>query len=663
MECRLCLCSAPAGSFVSIHDDPHSPGLAQRILTCCRLQVRKDDNLPDMICHSCVNNLELLDSFRNACSRSDKTSRVNYLKVEPKEVLLEDLIWEDGLNADLPPDISNPPDGETPGGQITSRDNMAPTIDTNGHILAEELSFREALDEMCSTHFELDREMDFQNNLFTNKHNMTFVQNRTIENQNLIREVFQIIPLCSGRPKLNARGYIMLLEKKNGNRHYWHCNQKKNLYCPGRVITLLVEGNHMAQKFLDHNHPASPHNIETYKLVNAVKSSAKDTEDLPNQIIQTAMASTSEIDSPHLPTVNALRCKIHRIRRENRPTEPQVLSDMNVLPDYRVTHNNQPFLLIDVNLADDMRILVFSTSDNIRCLSRGEFWIMDGASKTVPTLFYQLYTIHTKVGFTNSRILPMVYVLMTSKSQAAYTRLFEEMKLYAATLGVTLAPRVIISDLEKAAIHASQSVFPGVESRVCFFHFEDCLWRNIQRFGLAQNYQSDTAFSLKLKRLMALAFVPADGIPAALEVLRPTMPVEANVVVEWLDEYYVNGKENIRPDGTIAKTPPLYPPEMWSIYPSTVDGMPHRQNVVENWHRRWEALVGRADCGFHKIIVEFQKEQKSVESVAEQILAGASRPTARRATVAKENRINLIMQKYERCTILDYLQELALNLQ
>ncbi|XP_077299423.1 uncharacterized protein LOC143920413 [Arctopsyche grandis] len=175
MECRLCLCSAPAESFVSIHDDPHPPRLVQRIWTCCQLWVRKRDHLPDMICLSCVNNLELLDSFRNACYQNDTTSRVEldkYLRVKPEEVLLEDLIWKDELGGDCSPD-----DVETPGRKITSSDNVATIIDTNGHILAEELPFRKTLDTMFSTHSELDDNIDFRDKLFTHKNNLMTKKN------------------------------------------------------------------------------------------------------------------------------------------------------------------------------------------------------------------------------------------------------------------------------------------------------------------------------------------------------------------------------------------------------------------------------------------------------------------------------------------------------
>ncbi|XP_077298193.1 uncharacterized protein LOC143919647 [Arctopsyche grandis] len=114
MECRLCLCSAPPEVFVSIHGDPHP----QQLLTL----VRKGDHLPDIICHSSVNNQELLDSFRSACLQSDEKSRMVLIKTE--EVLLEDVIWEDEPDGDFPTNISSSPNNdEIHEVKITSDDN------------------------------------------------------------------------------------------------------------------------------------------------------------------------------------------------------------------------------------------------------------------------------------------------------------------------------------------------------------------------------------------------------------------------------------------------------------------------------------------------------------------------------------------------------------
>lgn len=72
------------------------------------------------------------------------------------------------------------------------------------------------------------------------------------------------------------------------------------------------------------------------------------------------------------------------------------------------------------------KILVFSTVCNIQKLSQSIFWIVDDTFKTVPTIFTQLYTIYAKVGFgDNSRVFPLIYVLMTSKREQCYNQMYQ----------------------------------------------------------------------------------------------------------------------------------------------------------------------------------------------------------------------------------------------
>ncbi|XP_077289528.1 uncharacterized protein LOC143913541 isoform X2 [Arctopsyche grandis] len=169
MECRLCLCSAPAGSFVSIHDDPHPQRLAQRIWTCCQLRVRKGDHLPDMICLSCVNNLKFLDSFRNTCFRSDKTSRVKFdetLAIKPEEVWLEDLKWDDETGAHFPPNVSSSPDDGEIHGENTTSDDINSEMIRDINTPTDELQLRKALVGISSTRSELDHKINYQDESF-----------------------------------------------------------------------------------------------------------------------------------------------------------------------------------------------------------------------------------------------------------------------------------------------------------------------------------------------------------------------------------------------------------------------------------------------------------------------------------------------------------------
>ncbi len=96
---------------------------------------------------------------------------------------------------------------------------------------------------------------------------------------------------------------------------------------------------------------------------------------------------------------------------------------------------------------------------------------MDSTFKTVPTIFYQLYTIHTPIGVKdNSKILPLVYALMTNKSEELYKQLFQDLIDFAKENDIELNPLTIITDFEQVAINASYSEFPEVRNKECFFH-------------------------------------------------------------------------------------------------------------------------------------------------------------------------------------------------
>jgi len=53
-------------------------------------------------------------------------------------------------------------------------------------------------------------------------------------------------------------------------------------------------------------------------------------------------------------------------------------------------------------------------------------------------------TIHTPVDGKNSRILPLVYSLITNKSEGIYKNLVEELIEFAAENDITLQPSTIL---------------------------------------------------------------------------------------------------------------------------------------------------------------------------------------------------------------------------
>ena len=80
----------------------------------------------------------------------------------------------------------------------------------------------------------------------------------------------------------------------------------------------------------------------------------------------------------------------------------------------------------------------------------------------------------------------------------------------------SLSPRSIMVDFEKGAINSLWAVFPNAEVKACFFHFNQCIYRKIQSYGLQKRYQEDGEFSNTMRMLLAITFVPKGDVRQAL---------------------------------------------------------------------------------------------------------------------------------------------------
>lgn len=289
--------------------------------------------------------------------------------------------------------------------------------------------------------------------------------------------ICEIISSIRGQDKINVHGYIMVKDKNRGDSYYWCCEKRVALQCNGRAITKLVEGEHHLQDDSDHNHAAEASRVNVIKAINTLKERARETSELPVQIIQTVSTNSSHIIHPYLPSRDALRQSINRTRSSGLPKEPESLDDLIIPENLTKTLDGIDFLVRD-SVIDEDRVLLFTTVVNIRYLAQSPFWIMDGTFKTVPTLFRQLYTIHGCVGSnTNSRLMPLVYALMSRKSEGCYRRLFQDLIDFGVEYDVHLQPQFILTDFEQAAINAASREFQGVRNKGCFFHLSQSIYR------------------------------------------------------------------------------------------------------------------------------------------------------------------------------------------
>lgn len=414
-------------------------------------------------------------------------------------------------------------------------------------------------------------------------------------------------------------GYSYIVDRHRNSRYYWKCTEARK-GCKGRLITYLISESEgdidpkhnivRSAAHLPHSHPPSP----TYKArkdaLSKMKKAAMETRDRPSNIIQDVQQDLSLDAGVGMPSKDAMSKLIRRARKDIREDpEPQSWDEIVIPQELQKTASTEDFVLDCSEVGSDF-LIILTTLGSMRRLCSSPIIIMDGTFKVCPKLFRQLYTIHGQVGNQdNKRMVPLIYALMSSKTEELYRIFFDKLINNCNQNSLSLSPRYILTDSEIAVRNAVRIKFPYSKHRGCFFHLTQIIYRNVQKKGLQRIYsQDDDNFSIQIRKLFALAFMPYDIIPEAFEEIKENIGHNGQTIMEWFSKFYVNGFK--RNDG--IQVPPRYPPKMWSISDLIDANHPRTQNSLEAWHRRIGSLAGECHLGLYKCIELLNKEHYSV---------------------------------------------------
>ena len=450
--------------------------------------------------------------------------------------------------------------------------------------------------------------------------------------------------------KLVCDGFVFVKSKNlSSGAISYECELRRNSkQCKARIH--VVDGD-IVKRINEHTHAADIGRPEALKVRQSIKRRAAENEETAQQIITQELRGCSEQAAVKLPAINTIRRGIRRYRQVlgNPPAIPQNRGDI-VLPErYTQTEANEPFLMFDSG-PDDDRILMFSTNGNLRTLQEANDWFCDGTFKVVPTVFFQLFTIHALI---NNHMIPCVYALLPNKQSATYVKLLRKLR----ELNPQLQPLTVMIDFELASRNALAEVFPGATIQGCFYHLSQAVYRKVQSVGLQNGYQNDANLSLHIRMLTALAFVPVDDVLDYFEVLTDAMPQEAEPIVDYFEDTYI-GRRVRR-----GRRQPLIPLAFWNVTDRLEGGLPRTNNHVEGWHRRMQANVGACHPSIWHFLDVLRREQSLNEVVMHQTLAGHVAPRQRPRNQAITKRLLVIAAEYDRRPVLEYLRGIAHNIQ
>jgi hypothetical protein len=460
--------------------------------------------------------------------------------------------------------------------------------------------------------------------------------------------VMEVIVSQRGKDNLLHEGYRYRHDRTNlDGSSSWRCVRR---HCAGRRKK-LIDGSSV--EVTAHIHAPDIAKNDAERMKADIRQRAANTVEKPRQVILASTAGASLEATQFLPSYVASQRTIERKRKRDdiAMPNPRSAQEIQIPEQLKVTTRAETFLFWDSGADNPQRLFVFCTEANIDALEHNRHWFMDGTFKVAPELFVQLFTIHALV---DNRALPMVYVLLQTKTEVDYERVFRKL---LETRG-TLSPLSILLDFEKASLQAATKVFPRATVVGCLFHLGQSLWRRIQDEGLSNNYRDDENIRMFTKMLLALSFVPPEDVAESFEELNDNRPDElARVYDYWEDNYVGRLRRNRR-------SAPTFPIALWNMRARVADGLPRTNNSVEGWHHAFQSSVSCHHPNVYKLIEHIQTEQDHTEQLLARFLAG-NRTTAssKNKYIQVTRRLTALLPTYGNIPLLQYLRGVAHNIE
>ena len=148
----------------------------------------------------------------------------------------------------------------------------------------------------------------------------------------------------------------------------------------------------------------------------------------------------------------------------------------------RMKHSNKFFLQFNCTIADDTkeqttmeRIVGFGNPYLFYYLTNAQSLYIDATFSIVPKPFYQCLVVMI-FEETLQIYLPILYILMTNKSQKMYRNALE--RIFKLS-GRRANPKTITCDFEQALLNAIRGIFPYSKIIGCFFHWKQAIRRKL----------------------------------------------------------------------------------------------------------------------------------------------------------------------------------------
>ncbi|XP_035686596.1 uncharacterized protein LOC118422872 [Branchiostoma floridae] len=438
---------------------------------------------------------------------------------------------------------------------------------------------------------------------------------------------FTLIPASTQRGKgklISSDGYTYTFKRDTQTSVHWRCAvRNKTTDCPATVIQ---KGDVFEPGLPDHIHPANQDAELRARITVDIRTKA------PQQIFEPASNLVDEVivanaDNPGLPSHAALIRQVNRAKSKLRPDEPQ---DLDFELD--IGHIPEDFLVEDIEVTSPRtgaknRHILLATPYQIERLAEAKRWYVDSTFKVVRAPFYQLFSVHAFIRRGEDvKQVPLAFAFMSGKRRKDYEAVLQELR---NALPDEIELEECVMDFEVAAWQAFALVFPDVRFKGCVFHWCQAVWKKVQEHGLQTAYRRNQRVHAWVRQLMALPFLPAASIPAALEELTRKSAGELTSLAEYVRQTWLNST--------------IFTPRRWSVYMQSV----RTNNDLEGWHRRLNMKARKAKLPFYLLVDLLHRESLIVKAQVRMVCEGRLRSHQRQKYKNLQGKIFTAWERFD----------------
>jgi len=465
---------------------------------------------------------------------------------------------------------------------------------------------------------------------------------------------YEILKTEKGKDSILLNGYIFYQNGQSSNtRTYWRCSNYYTTKCCARII---VDNKMILKQSSEHNHAANAAKVEANKKMENLRDQSKiSIVGSTQEILSQAVSTVSSAASFYMPLKRSMQRSIRKIRQKeiiDYASIPLVLKDLIIPEKYKYTDKGDIFVLKDTGFKNpgiSNRIILMATNENVKTLARCEEYFMDGTFKSCPKLFGQLYVIH---GLYEGVPLALVYVLLVNKSTESYEKIFQLLQEVS-----TLKPKKIHIDFEMSMIKALKKTFLNLKIVCCYFHLQKSIYRYLCTLGYKIKYDTDVEFSLQVRTLMALAFVPIDyqekyyGVLIKRDLL--------NDHQEFLSYFETNYFGTLRPDG--VRRDARFERELWNFYEEARNKGHKTNNISEGFNNALNKIMKISNPDIWQLIEGLKKKQGEMEFQKEQLLSQKETGVPQRKKYKNASEyLSRLVANFDKMDPFEYMKQIAI---